>query len=366
MRNLLDATARRFPLIARPRPTCSPLHERVHALTELAGTAAKQSDSSMASTVYNQAALIASDVGDPATARTMCHQHATAYLHAAPLNAKAAVRALEPVVNLARLQLRAGQADEGRQHLATLFDAITTGRPVQIEEIALPADLVANAIDRREVRSWLWGVILADGTRALTAAGRWTEALAHIETHKGVGHRMLDGRQVAVLAALMSGNSLETSRLLADAVPREAWERAVIACLNVFCRLAAGQPVDTDLSSLVSTYLAHEAEPGLTVFDIRLGLTILDAVGYTEHATASRLVQDLAHRTREARDGYAARDVLAHPLSALLTERQIRECGDLVYACALNASGFEDDLYNALTAALRISDKVIRDSLASM
>ncbi|MBT2369318.1 hypothetical protein J7E88_29445 [Streptomyces sp. ISL-10] len=88
----------------------------------------------------------------------------------------------------------------------TLFDAVTTRSPAQVEDIAIPAILVADADDRQVVRTWLWSVLLADGTRALTTAGRWTEALAHVEAHRGIGQRMLDGRQVAVLAALATGD----------------------------------------------------------------------------------------------------------------------------------------------------------------
>ncbi|MBV9026933.1 MAG: hypothetical protein JO362_24775, partial [Streptomycetaceae bacterium] len=47
----------------------------------------------------------------------MNYQHAAAYLHACPLPGVSAIRALEPVVNLARLQIRAGRADDGRQRL---------------------------------------------------------------------------------------------------------------------------------------------------------------------------------------------------------------------------------------------------------
>lgn len=84
MWRLPDALAQHFPLVARPRPACLPLPQRVNGLAELADTAAKTGDASVASTVYNQAALIASDVGVPDTAREMCHQHAAAYLYATP------------------------------------------------------------------------------------------------------------------------------------------------------------------------------------------------------------------------------------------------------------------------------------------
>ncbi|WP_439145183.1 hypothetical protein [Streptantibioticus silvisoli] len=138
-------TARYVPLVAHPRPDCLPLPQRVQALTELAGTAAEQNDPSTACTVCYQAALIASDVGVPATALALCHQLAAACLHAAPLDSRAAIGALEPVVNLTRLRIRAGKADDGYQHLLTLSNAVTAGTPIQVEDISVPADLVVNA-----------------------------------------------------------------------------------------------------------------------------------------------------------------------------------------------------------------------------
>lgn len=359
-----DAIAQRFPLIARPRPACLPLPQRVHALVELADTAANLGDPSMASTVYNQAALIASDVGAPDTARAMCHQHAAACLHATPLPGTSAIRALEPVVNLARLQLRAGQADDGRQRLLTLFDAVTAGSPAQVEDIAVPADLVANADDRREVRAWLWSVLLADGTRALTTAGRWAEALAHVEAHRGVGQRMLDGRQVAVLAALASGNTLGANSLLAHTVPGEAWEGAVTDCLTVLCRRQLGRAWRRSLQNLVTTYLERPDRDDMAVFDTRLGLAVLDVVDSVKDPAARLVVAELHRRTMKTTDGYAARESLAHPLfTALATDREAQDCRALLHACALEAGTLPSELGDQLAAALRTSDRVIRSSL---
>lgn len=76
--------ARRFPLISRFRPACLPLPQRVRALVELSATAQTKADQGLASAVYNQAALLASDLGLPDLARQWCHQHAAAYLHATP------------------------------------------------------------------------------------------------------------------------------------------------------------------------------------------------------------------------------------------------------------------------------------------
>ncbi|WP_308369291.1 MULTISPECIES: hypothetical protein [unclassified Streptomyces] len=364
MWKLPDAIAQRFPLVARPRPACLPLRQRVQALTELAATAVKRGDPSVASTIYNRAALIASDVGAAATARAMCHQHAGAYLHAAPLPGSAAIRALEPIVNLARLQLRAGQADEGRQCLLALFDAVTNGHPVEVDGIAVPADLVANPADRHEVRTWLWSVVLADGTRALTATGRWAEALVHVETHRGVGQRMLDGRQVAVLAALTSGNGLEASSLLAHASPGEAWEQAVTDYLSVLCHRVSGRPWRRSLRDLVTAYVERPDRDDMAVFDTRLGLAVLDVVDSAKDPVAHLVVTELHRRTIKATDGYVAREALAHPLfTALATDREKQECRVLLDACSLETGALPIELGDQLTAALRTSDRIIRHSV---
>ncbi|MFG3662527.1 hypothetical protein [Streptomyces sp. NPDC047706] len=358
-------TAQRFPLVARFRPACLPLPERVRALVDLADTAVNKTDQGLASAVYNQAALVASDLDLPDLAREMCHQHAAAYLHACPLPGMSAIRGLEPVVNLARLKIRAGRADEGRQRLLNLHGAVKAGVDARFEGVAVPADLTATDEDRHEVRAWLWRVLLADGTRTLTTKGRWAEALTYIETHRGVGKRMLDGRQVAILAALVEGDTARAAVLLADTMPGDPWEQAVTACLTVLCRRDAGQTVDGHLADLAADYLERRSEPGMTVFDARLGLTVLDAIGSADSPAAHRIVEDLHRRTTEAEDGYAARENLAHPLfTAIATDRQVQDCRALVRSCALGTGTMPDELKGELTAALHASDSVIRESLA--
>src|SRR5882724_4575109 len=105
-------TAQRFPLVARSRPLCTALSARVTALVALADRAARD-DVSAAARVHNQAALIASDCNQPELARAWCHRHARAWLGHAVLDGPAARHALEPLVNLGRLRIRAGDSDGG-------------------------------------------------------------------------------------------------------------------------------------------------------------------------------------------------------------------------------------------------------------
>ncbi|WP_435124402.1 hypothetical protein [Actinacidiphila sp. bgisy144] len=355
--------AQRFPLISRFRPACLPLPRRVYGLVELADAAATKADQGMASAVYNQAALLASDLAMPDLARKMCHQHAAAYLHAAPLPGMTAIRALEPVVNLARLQIRAGHTDDGRYRLLRLYEAVTTGTTAQFEGVHVPADLTLSDTDRHEVRAWLWRVILADGTRTLTTAGRWAEALAHIEEHRGVGQRMLDGRQVAILATL-GRNPADAAALVAETTPGESWENAVTGCLRVMCDRALLRPVSPLLDLLVDGYVERQPDPGTTVFDTRLGLTILDLLDPRQDDTAHQIAEELHRRAITATDGYAARECLATPrFASSLTLSQDRATRELVHECALQRGSLPELRTSQITKALRISDEVIRKSL---
>ncbi|QHC26382.1 hypothetical protein [Streptomyces sp. GS7] len=358
--------AQRFPLVARARPACLPLPQRVQGLVDLAESAERQADQGFASAVYNQSALIASDLNLPELAGKLCHQHADAYLHACPLPGKSAIRGLEPIVNLARLQIRAGKADDGRRHLLNLYEAVSTGTAAQFGDIALPAHLTATPDDRHEVRAWLWTVLLADGTRTLTSKGRWDEALTHIEEHRGVGKRMLDGRQVAVLAALVAGDPAGAVDLLEETTPGEPWEQAVTACLTALCHRAASQPAAHRTHTLANMYAKLEPARGMAVFDARLGLTILDVIGSDQEPVTHRVVDTLYSRTTTLNDGHAARENLAHPLfTTLVTGKQQKNCQDIVDACALGAGKLPDELHDQLAMALRTSDRTIRKGVTS-
>ncbi|MET9958220.1 hypothetical protein ABZ128_03880 [Streptomyces sp. NPDC006326] len=356
--------ARRFPLVSRFRPACLPLPDRVQALATLSETAAARSDQGLASAVYNQAALIASDVGLPDLARQLCHQHADAYLHATPLHATAAIRALEPVVNLARLQIRAGHPDEGRNRLLRLFDAVTNGTDDRFDDVHIPADLVQSEDDRQELRSWLWRVLLADGSRTLTGSGRWAEALAHTREHQGIGKRMFDGRQIAVVAALTSGDTAHATELIADTAAGEPWEHAVTACLHALCLRACADLHHNQEDELEAALRAVPAEEGMTVFDTRLRLTALDTIATPASPAAYRITNELHWGIVGTRDGFAAREVLDDSLfTELAGPRQLQDCHDLVAACALGFGALPAPLRSALDAALHRSDRVIRGSL---
>lgn len=355
--------ARRFPLVARSRPACVPLHRRVADLYGRAREAVRTGDLTEAAAVHNQAALVASDCGLPDLARQWCHQQVNIYLRACPLGTQVARLALEPITNLARLYTREGHGERAFALMDTLFTAVSSRTGADIDGTEIPANLTDSFETHQQIRSWLWAVLLATGSRALAAAGRWAEARARLDDYHGIGRRMLDGRQVAVIAHAVSGDTDSALALLADTTPGEPWENAVTACLTVQCHGASGV---VDVPSLVAQY--HDfviSVPGLAVFRTRLGLSFFDALGTVDVSHAHRIAADLIDYTTTTRDGYAARDVLAHTgCRDLLTHNQTRELTELVDACALGSGMLPATLQEDLIQALADAEEVMVRNMA--
>lgn len=346
------------PLVARPRPACAPLEARVSTLCDLARTADRDNDTSTASTVFNQAALLASDLDLPTLAREWCHRHATLYLRGCPLPGTAARHALEPLVNLARLQIRAGSGNSAFHLLNGLYEALKVRTDTVIDGLPMPfSTLARTADDHQDVLQWLWRVLLADGTRALTSAGRWCDALVHLRSRNGVGDRILDGRQVAVIANAIAGDTAAACALLATTAAGEPWENAVTACLAALCR-----PGDNRAASeMLDRYrrLDHAAS-GLVVFRTRLGLSVVEAIGGARSAEGRAVATTVIIRAVASDDGYAARDVLTHPAcSGMLQNDQTLALSTTVRASGLGLQRLPEQLGADLAAALSRSELVI-------
>ncbi|MBP2474812.1 hypothetical protein JOF53_003684 [Crossiella equi] len=355
--------ARRFPLVARTRPACLPLARRVAELCDRARQVEHSGDLAEAAAVHNNAALIASDCGLPELARRWCHQQVNIYLRARPLGAQVARLALEPITNLARLYIREGQGERAFALMDTLFTAVSSRADAIVDGIEIPADLTDSTETHKHIRSWLWAVLLATGGRALAAAGRWAEARARLDEYKGVGRRMLDGRQIAVIAHAVSRDTDSALALLAETTSGDPWENAVTACLTIQCTSG-----DADPAALVNRYHGLDVSaPGLAVFHTRLGLSFIDAIGTVGDPSVHQIAVDLIDHATATRDGYVARDVLTHNgCRELLTDSQAREMSDLVEACALGSGTLPAPLLADLTTALTSAEAVIGRSVNAM
>ncbi|WP_328853234.1 hypothetical protein OG994_11930 [Micromonospora globbae] len=306
-----------------------------------------------ATAVFNLAALLASDSGMPDLARTWCHRLATAALD----HGSDPQHALEPIVNLARLHIRAGDGPTAWTLLETLFHAIDTRTDTVIDGLTIPAARLTDAPGAHtKTRTWLWTILLGTGAHALATADRWDEASHRLNQYNGIGARMLDGRQITVIAHATAGRQHQARAMLDATQPGEPWEDAVTACLRL---LTAGPDLrDEHASKALIAYRAlGPAKPGFTVFQTRLGLTLLDALG-KDHPAAEQIAVELIQHA--AGDGYAARDLLTHATClAAAGRRPANQLTALVSACGLDTGTLPAAHLETLLHALNIAESVI-------
>ncbi|MFI9644497.1 hypothetical protein ACIG87_31380 [Micromonospora sp. NPDC051925] len=346
----------RFPLVARKRPPAKPLDARVDRLVRLAETADRESDPDTASMVFNGAALVASDCGDPHLARAWCHRHASLYLNQAPLTGYTARFALEPVVNLARLRIREGDGDGAYRLLTHLYTAIVGGTPALLDDLEIqPRQLAADPDELNQIISWLRGTLLSDGTRALTLAGRWDEAVNHVRRYDGIGPTLLDGRQVAVVAHLVQDDGPSAATLLAATKIETPWEQAVHGLLKTWQELAVGT-VAVDHADLIDRVSAVPRAPGLAVFRVRLGLTALDLSVGLPIDVVDNLTKQLVADAIHDEDANAARDLINHPAVPAEHQGTLRP---LMKASGLDQGYLPATAIDPLSVALDLAGSVV-------
>ncbi|MER6808093.1 hypothetical protein ABT299_02330 [Spirillospora sp. NPDC000708] len=356
----LARIARRFPLVARPRPACRALADRIQEVQELADAAAgKTADDALAlaASAHNKAALIASDCGVPDLARELCWRQAALYLRAKPLGWAAARHALEPLVNLIRLRIRAGEHQGAAEDLNRLWRAVKrqeavvmAGHPISFSGLTHSDD------EHRIVCQWLWGVLLADGTRALVAAGQWERAVAHAERHGGVGQRIMDGRQIKIVTCILSGDPSSALCLLQETRAPASWEQAVTAALTAYCLRSARRSAARAVDSMVEHYRRLGPEPELAVFRTRLGMAVISIAGGRE--ASSGAVDHLLAEALASKDGYVARDILADVgLRQVITTDQQRELRAAMESAHLDQGYLPDRHLNRLLAGVQKSEE---------
>lgn len=359
----LDRTVRRFPLVARTKPACPALDVRIREVSNLAsaaGSATGFDQLALSAEAHNKAALIASDCGMPGLARSLCWRQFHVYECNRPLTARAARFALEPIANVARLLIRQGEGESAHELLETLYQAVRTGTEAVIDSTPLTfRDLTDSAEDHRALCLWLWTVLLADGTRALAAAGRWEQALAHAEQRDGVGRRLLDGRQVAILAHCLAGDPASALADLEATATPTSWERCVAGCLTVLCLMSSARPTARAVTEMVERYLELQHGPGLLLFRCRLGQSVIDLAGEVEQAWAEYVARDLASHAMASGDGYAARELLMHEgCRTRLADRELRALYATLQSAGLGRGAIPGHLMEDLLSAVHASEAV--------
>lgn len=312
----IEQLARRFPLVPRPRLAQPPLPQQLAEITALARTPLDHPDAAARiATAHNKAALIASNNGLPDLARTLCWQHHHRYTDHQPWNARTARYALEPLVNLARLHIRADRPDIAVDILEALLAATRHSGTADIDGRHIDlGPTIATAGDRTTIHRWLWTVTLTEGIRALTRGGRFDDALTHAEQHHGIGATLLDGRQTAVLAHTLRGDHRTAATLLATSRRAAPWQDTVGRLLGRFNEhygAALDTPPDPDRHD------GHD-HPGGRDAGLRDSVLFLLEVRLAEVALApdpTRVarIDELTPIAASITDAALARAVLTHP-----------------------------------------------------
>ncbi|MFG2091821.1 hypothetical protein [Spirillospora sp. NPDC048824] len=365
----LSQAARAFPLVPRTRPACRPIEERIREVTDFARTATEATAATdrlaAAAAAQNRAALIASDCGMPELAGSLCRQQFELFIRARPLTARTARYALEPLVNLSRLLMRAGNPEAACNQLEELYRAVQARESARIDGRELPfGELTGSGHEHRDLRQWLWGVMLADGVRALVTAGRWKQAAAFAQQYRGVGRRLLDGRQAAIITQALTGDPEAASAAVEQSAASEAWERAVAACLAMFCLRAAGRPPRAADTTPVQEYLALEPNPELATFRVRIALTALCLAGGEDPDDGASIVSRIVSEVPDVEDGYVARDLLRNPdLKGRFTAAQQAHLVSTVQSAGLGQGAIPEPLRTELLAAAENSNRATEELL---
>ncbi|MGW0828545.1 hypothetical protein [Streptomyces sp. NPDC002845] len=315
---MIPAIAGRIPLVRRPKKPALPLDARITHLTGLTVAPAGAGHHDLVartSGVLNYAALIASDIGMPDLAADLCWRQHRVFASAGHLTGDIAVMALMPLINISRLLTREGDGEGAYDILTRLYRAAQKRGTAQIRnhDIDLGA-LIRTEEDHRKVCRELWATVLVDGARALARIGRWTEAAEAMTAHRGVGNRLLDGRQIMIMSLMERGLDQQARDMIDSTAPAEPWENAIAALLRISCRPSSSPTPQPEMDFVLREALAllTPSDPATAVFQARVGLAALD-LARDRTSPSITLLQD-AVVDLAILDANAARDVLNHHL----------------------------------------------------
>ena len=117
--------------------------------------------------------------------------------------------------------------------------------------------------------------------------------------HRGIGTRLLDGRQIKIMSLLEQGLHREAAAMIDATVPAEPWETAVTAILRAYCQQQAtpAAPAETNDAIKKTLELVKQGEPTTAAFRSRAGLTALDlAAGQLRQAPPNCTTQSPSSR----------------------------------------------------------------------
>jgi hypothetical protein len=353
-----------FPLVPRPRPIARPLPRRINEVEQLANNATglkADAGISTAAEALNKAALILSDCGHPDVAIDLCWTQFDTFAAAAPLTTKTAKLALQPIVNLGRALTRTGKGARAYEVVQNTYTAVTHGSQTLIDTRTVNFGGFTDTPEaHQELRRFLWTVLLADGTRALTTTGQWPAALQHLEQHRGIGQRLLDGRQVAVIAACIAGDHEHAQHIIDSSTIEETWENAIAAYLRALNLHLAGRLTGASINEATNAadqvrYVTHP------LLHTRLALAIY-AMAKTSRTNDAGWISHTTRSVLETRDAYACRELLTHHATDL-NDQDADRLAEIVDLAGLSGALTDETHLAGLYAAADIAARSLADLL---
>ncbi|WP_329142472.1 hypothetical protein OIU91_02340 [Streptomyces sp. NBC_01456] len=182
--------------------------------------------------------------------------------------------------------------------------------------------------------------------------------------HRGIGKRLLDGRQIQIMALMERGLDQQARDTIDTTIPTEPWENAIAALLRIHCRRVASrtpQP-ELDLALQGAATLIATPDPSTAAFQTRAGLAALDLAHDRTSPHATPLQDAIANVA--VLDAYAARDVLNHSLTRPhLTSTQTQNLGAVLTAAGLGTGHLSTAHMQALTEAVDKAEVDLRGLL---
>ena len=264
------------------------------------------------------AALLASDCGMNDLARDLCHRQIQPYTRLRrPLTADEGRLMLGPALNLARLDLRAGSPDNALRRLEEADQAVAADRDLAVDGSMLPVSAISGTGEEHaNLRNIVRALHVGDGVRAHAMAGRRHLAAGLAETLGGVYPRLLEGRQAVVIARCLAGELDDARRVLEKATLAESWEDQVAACLAVLAS-PAGEDTGT-IDTMTRRFLTDPLPADKVLFRADLASSVVALSRQIRPDNAAQVAVAAANEAIQARDAYAARDILASPAAASL------------------------------------------------
>jgi hypothetical protein len=371
----LTAAVRRFPLLGRPRPECPALPLRIQEIADAVDAARHKAEHGLSDAAHalNKAALIASDSGMTDLARHLCWQHIDTYRRVGrPLTVLEARHLLEPVLNLARLQIRTDQRTAALHLLESMFQAVTRHEDLLVEDQTLPlAHLTGDQQDRRQLRQWVWLQLVGEGVRALALAGRWKQAAGHARRYNGIGDHLMEGRQAEIIAHCVHGDLAKARVVLARSATTEPWEQDIASCLQMMSsepsnELTVPTATVTTVAEAVVRYTGRARMTGYDSYHARLGLAIATLANTVSPGLTTVLLGQVAQDAIDSADGYAARDVLGfrEPIAGI-TDDQRSHLSRLATQAGLGVGILPQPILQRLAASTDEAAAVLDSALAT-